>query len=293
MTADAGLADHRAIAPCRIRSARSGPTRPSSTTRPTRRRAWSRRRQCARTLRHPRTRARRARLRPRWASAVQRRRPNRPRHQVRRRAQVARGERTAAVRGWQPRPVDGRRAHSRPWPAVHERARQTLDRDQRRVAVRLDRQFDSEHALTERCRRWLAALRRVPYLRTIEVDTGRIEIVHTVDFTTDWQASRSESVRSGRKCATAPAGRTPETTPRPCTTKRCGRGLPSNTKSARTRVCPDPSPVTAPVLTGDTPDTQPRWTRCNVLSGVHVPECGPLTNAGVQTGTARPQLDSL
>ena len=150
--------------------------------------------------------------------------------------------------------------------------------------------FDSEHALSERCRRWLTAFRRVPFLRTIETDAGRVGIVHTFGFTNDWPGlevrirSLWQKVRDGAGWED---------------TWDDNRALHHETLWARPAIeCEEredeglPRPVTgiALVLIGHTPAARPRWTRHNVLcidTGVHVPEFGHLTIAEVQTGTAR------
>ena len=43
-----------------------------------------------------------------------------------------------------------------------------------------------EQAVREQCERWLAALRRVPFARSIQTSEGTIGIVHTLELHTDW-----------------------------------------------------------------------------------------------------------
>ena len=54
---------------------------------------------------------------------------------------------------------------------------------------------------TRQCRRWLGALRRVPFLRTIDIDGRQVGIVHTLGLTTDW--TRLETTIAERQAITA------------------------------------------------------------------------------------------
>ena len=137
--------------------------------------------------------------------------------------------------------------------------------------------------------RWLAALRAVPFVRTVDTATGRAGIVHTLDARPDWRglcdAVRLLGERAHRR--EAPHG-------------SVDRGnLPHWILWERPGIARErrdagdlPGPMTGIdlVITGHTPARWPRWTRRNVLcidTGVHIARCGHLTVAEIQSGVPR------
>ena len=141
-------------------------------------------------------------------------------------------------------------------------------------------------------KRWLDAMRKVPYLRTMKCGDALIAIAHTIaDYASDW-ADECESVRAGAEYAR----RGYESSGCFGTTQTPTHLLWSRPKVEREDRCaPDlPAPIEGItcVITGHTPDMHPRWTRRNVLcidTGVHVDAdgYGHLTIAEVQTGEPR------
>ena len=145
-----------------------------------------------------------------------------------------------------------------------------------------------EEKLTEECERWLRALRRVPFLRTIDTGAGRVGIAHTLSGTEDWTALEA--------ALEALAGEAREQPPQPYVVlpESVDAILWSRPEIEREDRSAKDLPPAIPgidlVVTGHTPGREPRWTRRNVLcidTGVFVPEYGHLTIGEVHTGAPR------
>ena len=155
-----------------------------------------------------------------------------------------------------------------------------------------DQAFESddarERALERRCARWLDALHKVPFLRTIETPAGPVGIAHTLELTVSWTELEATIQALAERGADAENAHPYYAT----------RDLPEETLWRRPTVertgrddtaLPEAIDDVALVLTGHTPGAGARWTRANVLcidTGLDSDELVQLTIAEIDNGTA-------
>ena len=136
---------------------------------------------------------------------------------------------------------------------------------------------------------WLAALRTVPFVRTVDTAEGRIGIVHTLDVSPDWDAL-CNAVRTLAETAHRPEDPYGNVNRWNLPTWILWSRPAIERENRDSKDLPAAMTGIDLVITGHTPDRRPRWTRRNVLcidTCVHVAECGHLTIAEIQTGTPR------
>ena len=131
--------------------------------------------------------------------------------------------------------------------------------------------------------RWARALKRLPYMMTIESALGRVGIVHGSGFS-NWRYSWDEVWEGARDLSAPETERTPW--PEEGAERRLvWRDAEQLAEHRDDEGLSEALPGIDLVVTGHSPDAHPRWARANVLcidTGVHYAEWGHLTVAEVQ-----------
>ena len=131
--------------------------------------------------------------------------------------------------------------------------------------------------------RWAQALKRLPYMMTIETALGHLGIVHGSGFS-NWTRSWGEVWEDARRLGAPETERAPW--PEPGAERRLvWRDAEQLAEHRDDEGLAEALPGIDLVVTGHSPGARPRWARRNVLcidTGVHYAEWGHLTVAEVQ-----------